>query len=116
MVVALTERELRQEKIVWILTRLMNFQTTKPKWGFMSLSVLGPMNVFFVSFFLYLFSHMSSSLVWEGKKECERGKNWSFFFLKKKLTLQDWITMFSFFVLVVLLDARLFLGRRVSFQ
>lgn len=80
MVVAFTERELRQEKVVWILTRLMNFQTTKPKWGFMSLSVLGPMSVCF----LYLFSHMSSSLVWEGKKECERGKNWSFFFLKKK--------------------------------
>lgn len=53
---------------------------------------------------------MSSSLVWEGKKECERGKNWSFIFKKKKLTLQDWITMFSFFVPVVLLDAGLFCG------
>lgn len=30
------------------------------------------------------------------------------FFPKKKLTLQDWIIMFSFFVLVVLLDAGLF--------
>lgn len=28
------------------------------------------------------------------------------------MTLQDWITMFSFFVLVVLLDAGLFWGGR----
>lgn len=51
---------------------------------------------------------MSSSLVWEGKKECER-KIWGFV-LKKKLTLQDWITMFSFFVLLFLLNAALFWG------
>lgn len=44
-----------------------------------------------------------------------REENWSFF-SPKKLTLQDWITMFSFFVLVVLLDAGLFFGGgRVSF-
>ncbi len=97
MVVALTERELRQDKIGWTLTKLMNFQTIKPKWGFMSLSVHEPhdfVSFLYLSFFFFiLFSHMSS-LVWEGKKECER-KNWSFFSkIKIDFTRLDYYVLF----------------------
>lgn len=109
MVVALTERELRQDKIGWTLTRLMNFQTIRPKWGFRSLSVHEPHD--FVSFlylsFFFSFFFLTCLLLSGKERRSVRGKI-GVFFPKTKLTLQDWIIMFSFFVLVVLLHAGLF--------
>lgn len=52
------------------------FSNDQTKMGFHESLCPGPHE--FVSFlYLFLFillSHVSSSLVWEGKKECERGK------------------------------------------